>query len=714
MLPRLVLTLALAIVLCASAPAAQTPQQPAAQQPLSAVSTQQFDAPAYVSVVDGGATLERDGRVETSPLNMPLLAGDRLRTTDGRVEVRFTDGGRLHLDSSTAVDVLSDELVRLGDGRIRLAIQRAQEVRYRVDSAVGSVRITQPGEYRLAILHTPQETQLEFAVVRGAGEIFTEQGTTAVRSGERAYSSAGLAPSYAYTYNSANMDDFDRWAEMQRGTVYTASSDSSQYLPSDMGGYASTFDQYGDWRYQQTYGYVWYPRVAAGWRPYHYGRWAPYPTYGWTWITGDPFGYPTHHYGRWGFSGSWFWIPSGYWGPAYVSWGYAPSYVSWCPLGWNNLAVFSLGFYNVGPAYYAGHYRGYYYPAWTTVPHTYFGRGYYAHQHAVNWDRPGYTGPRARFTESRTGPNTRDVAVARGTATPIRYGGTGAARADVRDAGNQTAVARESAGRRSEWLPPSAGRSSQTDTPRYINRGDQIVRSQTERPTSPSSSPRAQGVPGGSEGRDIAISRTAPQTAPLPPRERRAGDNLAYRPPANDAPSYDRAVPRTQAAPPPPGAPGGVEGRGYGRPGSATPRVYDRPSAGDRTYAPPYAGDRAYARPGIGDRAYERPTVGDRAYQRPPAGHVEPPRTMERPASPPPATIARPMERFAPPPSAAAPRPSPAAPRPSPAAPPPSPAAPPPAARPMGPAPGVAPPAPAARPGGGGGDRAVPRGGRGM
>src|SRR5262245_65134130 len=122
--PRLVLTLALAVLVCPS-PAFPQAASPGAQP---AVSTQQFDAPAYVSVVDGGATLERDGRVENAPLNMPLLAGDRLRTSNGRVEIRFADGGRLHLDANTSLDVLSDELVRLGDGRTRLAAQRTQQV----------------------------------------------------------------------------------------------------------------------------------------------------------------------------------------------------------------------------------------------------------------------------------------------------------------------------------------------------------------------------------------------------------------------------------------------------------------------------------------------------------------------------------------------------------------------------------------------------------
>jgi hypothetical protein len=676
MLPRLAFSCALAVLVSPRIATAQT-QPPAAPQPAvetQQVETQQYDAPAYVAVVDGSATLERDGRIESAPLNMPLLGGDRLRTTDGRVEVRFADGGRLHLDARTSLDVLSDELVRLGDGRIRVAIQRAYQVNYRVDSPVGSVRIMQPGEYRIAIVQGDRETQLELSVIRGAGEIFTEQGTTLVRSGERANSSAGLIPSHAYAYNSASMDEFDRWSEMQRGTVYAASSESAQYLPADMTSYSSTFDQYGDWRYQQTYGYVWYPRVATTWRPYYYGRWAPYPTYGYTWITADAFGYPTHHYGRWGFSANaWFWIPSHYWGPAYVSWAYAPSYVSWCPLGWNNAAVFSIGFYNVGPAYYAGHYRGHYYAAWTTVPHGYFGRGYYAHQHAVNWDRPGFAGARPQFSETRVGPSTRDIAVARNR-SPVRFNGTRTVSAPAVSAG------RSAPGSFGDAPGRMGARSNPAETPRFINRGDQIVRSQTGRPSPP---------------RDAAVSRVAPQMRPSDSglarradgpfgRDSRASDNPAYRPTpsAGDtgARAFDRAVPRTQGGP-------------VDRPGPqvTTPRTddmaggrtYARPYAGERVYTRPYPGDTVYARPSVGDRAYERPSVGDRAYDRPYAGRVESPAPVQRSAPPPP-SAGRPMERPM--------------------------AAPPPAARPME---RSAPP-PAAAPrssGGGGGERAVPRGG---
>ena len=59
------------------------------------------DPPAHISFVDGAAVLERDGRSETAPASMPLLAGDRVRTQDGRVEILFADGSTLHLDADT-------------------------------------------------------------------------------------------------------------------------------------------------------------------------------------------------------------------------------------------------------------------------------------------------------------------------------------------------------------------------------------------------------------------------------------------------------------------------------------------------------------------------------------------------------------------------------------------------------------------------------------
>ena len=58
------------------------------------------EPPAHVSYVDGGAVLERKARADASPENMPILAGDRVRTEAGRVEILFVDGSTLHLDAT--------------------------------------------------------------------------------------------------------------------------------------------------------------------------------------------------------------------------------------------------------------------------------------------------------------------------------------------------------------------------------------------------------------------------------------------------------------------------------------------------------------------------------------------------------------------------------------------------------------------------------------
>jgi FecR protein len=615
MLPRLALTFALAAFVCPVALGAQSPQYPQSPQPELATDG---IAPAHVSLVEGAVSLEREGRAETSPLNMPLLSGDRLRTADGRVEVLFADGSALHLDMRSTIDVQSDDLVRLTEGRLRLNIVGpGRTVAYRIDSPAGSARITQPGEYRIALLKRADETQLELAVVRGAAEVFTDQGATPVRAGERAYASAGLAPSYAYAYNSANWDAFDRWSEAQRDVRLGV---SSQYLPSDMQSYAPLLDESGDWRYTQSYGYAWYPRVAADWRPYYNGRWDSYPRYGWTWIGADRFAWPTHHYGRWGFSaGVWFWIPSSQWAPAYVSWGYAPGYVSWCPLGFDNRAIFSLDLYRVGPGYYSP-WRG-----WTAVSSSHFGgRDSWVNQRAVNWNH--VSGQQPRFEARRSAPgSSRDLAIPR-NATPIRWAGSrnvvpespshGIAR-ETRPAydrgqarpGAGSAVARDS-GR--DAAPQRSG-----VTPRYVNRGDEIIRSQTERPSAPrpatpNNYPTRTGaaVPRGTD------TRTVPEG---PARETR--------------PDFERS--------PSAGAQGRTSDGGPSR-------TRERQTQSYQPYQGPAreAGPRAYDRPG-----YQAQPAPQRAPERaaPPARAERAPSRAETPVRAPSRAEGRQPERTAPP-----------------------------------------------------------------
>jgi hypothetical protein len=366
------------------------------------------EAPAHISFVDGAAVLERDGRSETAPSSMPLLAGDRLRTQNGRVEVLFADGSTLHLDGETTVDFQSDEVIRLIVGRVRLNITGAtRSVGYRVDAPTAWVQISRAGEYRISVL---AGSEVELAVLRGSAELVNEDGSTVLGAGERAFARAGSSPSTAYVFNSAAWDSFDRWSEARRDARLGI---SAQYLPETVQPYAATFNTYGYWQNVPTYGYVWYPRVRPGWRPYYHGRWTTLRPWGWTWIGADPWAWPTHHYGRWGFSsGLWFWIPGRSWGPAWVSWAYAPNYVSWCPLGWNNRPVFGWAAnYHHGGRYY-DHWN-----AWTVVPRRGFGHGFVN----VNVINASHIDVRTRgtFIVRDAAPDYRGYAVPR-SSEPIR------------------------------------------------------------------------------------------------------------------------------------------------------------------------------------------------------------------------------------------------------------------------------------------------------
>src|SRR4029453_1200663 len=89
------------VLLACSAPLhaeGQVPDTGAAPETIAA------DQPAHVSFVAGPAVLERDGQSDSAPANMPILAGDRIRTQGGRVEILFADGSTLHLDANTTAD----------------------------------------------------------------------------------------------------------------------------------------------------------------------------------------------------------------------------------------------------------------------------------------------------------------------------------------------------------------------------------------------------------------------------------------------------------------------------------------------------------------------------------------------------------------------------------------------------------------------------------
>jgi uncharacterized protein DUF6600 len=375
-------------------------------------------------------------------------------------------------------------------------------------------------------------------------------------------------------------------------------SASSQYLPPDLQPYSNTFDRNGSWQYDAQYGSVWYPTVAADWQPYYNGYWSSQPLYGWTWIGYDRWAWPTHHYGRWGYvRDRWFWIPGRTWGSAWVSWGAAPGYVGWCPLGFDNRPIFSLTFRNSRAR-------------WTMIPRDSFGaRGYSVRRLAVEPRRfaddlpiiqqatapvPSHGVTRAAaagFSRARDSQSTPAFRSRPTDSAPIgvavpRYQGRGAPSQGPIQAPAAVAPFAPSESRVPNPESRPRPRYERQDAPR-----DQYAPRYGPRYEAPSGSEPARAVPRTEAPRTEAPRTEAPRTAPRGDAPRVQPSTRPEAPPRSEAP---RAQPRADSQPRGESAPRGGDSRG------------SAPNTGPRGSGGPHASN-PHGNAGNGGTAVRRP-----------------------------------------------------------------------------------------------------------
>jgi hypothetical protein len=377
-------------------------------------STPPGDTPAHLSYVEGSVDLVHEGVTERADGQAMLLEGDLVRTGNGRAEIVFGDGTLLHLDHDGELEVLAPTRVRLSRGRISVRVSPAAGDSYVIDTPGGSVSLDARGEFGVV---ADRHGRLDVSVARGTAEIDDGSQRVIVRAGEMVTLAQPGARADYRAFNSARWDNFAQWAH-DRAQGSTASPSASR-LPSELRVYSDVLDHHGRWEYASPYGFVWYPTVAVGWRPYFDGRWA-HTRYGWTWHGRDRWAWPTHHYGRWGFNGvSWFWIPLRGWGPAWVSWGYAPGFVSWAPLGWDGGPAIGLWPRRDHPAYWPHDpWRG-----WTVVPRDRFGGRVGVRSAAIDGRLIDDTTRRAMIIR-HGGPEITGSAVPRGSISVAGASGT--------------------------------------------------------------------------------------------------------------------------------------------------------------------------------------------------------------------------------------------------------------------------------------------------
>lgn len=266
-----------------------------------------WDISAYVSIVDGDAELIRAGDATRDFAQVPLEAGDTVRTARGRVELLLDDGSVVSLDEYTTLTVDSQQSWRLQGGRVKLAWRGGA---FAVDaSPTGMAHLRGDGDYWVRLAPNRRgDAEAELAVTSGSAALENALGRTQIRPGTRALTTAVFAPSVPYAF-SAPADAFERWATANENDRYGV--ESANYLPTELRAYGGAFDRDGYWSQHQSYGWVWYPRVSVGWQPYYGGRWSFIANFGYSWVGGARWEWPAYHYGQWDRRGTqWFWVPS--------------------------------------------------------------------------------------------------------------------------------------------------------------------------------------------------------------------------------------------------------------------------------------------------------------------------------------------------------------------------------------------------------------------
>jgi hypothetical protein len=304
---------------------------------------------ARISLMNGDVSMHRgdSGDWVAAAVNAPLSVDDTVVTGDNsRAEVQLDWANLIRLSSNAEVRLAELEnqryMLQVARGLVTFRVLRDSDADVEISTPNVSVRPAGIGIYRIEVRENGDS---EITVRSGSADIFTPRGSEQLRAG-RTMLARGSASDPEYRIVSAiGRDEWDRWNENRDG--YFARTASYRYVDSSIYG-AEDLDEYGSWIYVAPYGYVWSPRVDAGWAPYSYGRWSWMDYYGWSWVSYDPWGWAPFHYGRWFYDSprGWCWFPGAmhtrqYWRPGLVAFfgfgdglsvGVGFGHVGWVPL----------------------------------------------------------------------------------------------------------------------------------------------------------------------------------------------------------------------------------------------------------------------------------------------------------------------------------------------------------------------------------------------
>jgi hypothetical protein len=316
---------------------------------------------------------------EVAILNLPLGPGDTIRTpADRRCEIQFDTGTIIRLDFDTELrieTILAQSLststqlsnLVLGGGRIYVMYKEydSREM-FQVLTADAAFKM---GHDTVAIIRAAADGSTDAQVKYGKASALFGPDERSVKKQdikkmerliilkdhqfERA---AYLAGSDFELWNNQINARFD---ELHKGQ--NALPKPIQKLTPAVFYFAQQYGyKYGEWLWDDIYGYVWRPFLDRmeypwGWAPYHYGEWS-YSGGQLYWVPEESWGWIPYHLGIWQWDKKlgWVWLPGSLFAPAWVDWEFFFGYCGWRPwslFDWFDGFSTDFGFMN-GAWYY--------------------------------------------------------------------------------------------------------------------------------------------------------------------------------------------------------------------------------------------------------------------------------------------------------------------------------------------------------------------------
>jgi len=294
---------------------------------------------------------------EAGILNLPVGPGDLIRTSENRrCEIQFDSGTIVRLDVATEVRIETilarslsgpDELSVLTLSRGRIYVMYREYGRREIFQVLTPNAAVKMKHNAVAILTAASDGTTEAQVTSGRVQVLfgpdeKRLDDRAVRKGQRLIVLANhqfelAAAVEGSAFEHWNLEVNAHFDELHAGL--TALPKPVQRLPEAVFYFAQTYgNHYGEWLWDELYGYVWRPYIDNGaypwgWSPYYYGSWS-YSGGQMFWVPQEPWGWIPYHLGVWQWDKKlgWVWLPGSMFAPAWADWEFFFGYASWRPL----------------------------------------------------------------------------------------------------------------------------------------------------------------------------------------------------------------------------------------------------------------------------------------------------------------------------------------------------------------------------------------------